>query len=278
MRCRALNSSAARIGGRLEYRSGFPGVRGDYAVRLEGTLQFRGSVFRKFLSAIGFGAGAGSVVSGKPPYVPYGSDGTNVIYNLLFCDDLASFKPKPDAKIVPWQTTLFAEPLDFAALELLASDASQEGRSRYLAYTLLRNADKPIPDKILLGVIVEVGLADGLDVLAAFSEGGVRYINKTGKVAVFEGVPEIRPVVQAVLDAAQPIVGRTGPWPGARLAPPRVGNIRITFLVSDGLYFGQGPMTQMQQESMAAPLIQKATVLLQAVVALAGKSPAPSVA
>jgi hypothetical protein len=239
---------------------------------------FRSPVFRKFLSAIGFGARAGSVVSGKPPYVPYRSDSTNVIYNLLFCDDLASFKPKLDAKIAPWQTTLFAEPLDFAALELLASDASQEGRSRYLAYTLLRNADKPVPGKILFGVIVEVRLPDGLDTLAAFSEGGVRYINKTGKLAIFEGVPEIRPVVQAVFDAAQPVVANTGPWPGARLAPPRLGNIRITFLVSDGLYFGQGPMTQMQQESMAAPLIQKATVLLQTVVALAGKSQAPPVA
>lgn len=231
-------------------------------------------MFRKFLRAIGFGAGAGgrAAVSGSPPYVPYGSDSANFMYNLLFCDDLASFKPKPDTKITPWQTTLFAEPSDFAALELLASDSSQEGRARYLAYTLLRNTEKPVPGKILLGVIVEVGLPDGLDVLAAFSEGGVRYINKTGKLAVFEGVPEIRPVVQEVLDAAQPVVAHTGPWPGARLAPPKVGNIRITFLVSDGLYFGQGPMTQMQQESMAAPLIQKATVLLQTVVALAGKS------
>jgi hypothetical protein len=236
-------------------------------------------VFRTFLRAIGFGdAAAGSAVRGSPPYVPYGSGSANSIYNLLFCDDLASFKPKPDAKIAPWQTTLFAEPLDFAALELLASDSSQEGRARYLAYALLRNAEKPVPGKILLGVIVEVGLPDGLDVLAAFSEGGVRYINKTGKLAVFEGVAEIRPVVQEVLDAAQPVVAHTGPWPGARLAPPKVGNIRITFLVSDGLYFGQGPMTQMQQKSMAAPLIQKATVLLQTVVALAGKSQASPVA
>ena len=234
-------------------------------------------MFGKFLSAIGIGGGARSAVSGSPPYVPYGSDSANFMYNLLFCDDLGSFKAKPDAKIAPWQTTLFAEPLDFAALELLASDSSQEGRARYLAYTLLRNAEKPVPSKILFGVIVEVGLPDGLDVLAAFSEGGVRYINKTGKLAVFEGVPQIQRVVQEVLDAAQSVVAHTGPWPGARLAPPKTGNIRITFLVSDGLYFGQGPMTQMQQQSMAAPLIQKATVLLQTVVALAGKSQTPPV-
>ena len=231
-------------------------------------------MFRKFLNAIGLGAApaASVAIRGNPPYSPYSDNSPNFIYNLLFCDEVASFKPKPGATVAPWQITLFAEPVDFTALELLASDASQEGRARYLAYSLLRNAEKAVPEKILLGVIVEVGLPEGLDVLAAYSDGGVRYINKTGKLAVFEGVPQVRPLVQDVLDAAQGVVANTGPWLGARLAPPRVGNIRISFLVSDGLYFGQGPAAQMQKESMAAPLIRKATVLLQAVVELSIKS------
>jgi hypothetical protein len=231
-------------------------------------------VFRKFLSAIGLGAApaARAAVRGNPPYTPYSGDSPNAIYNLLFCDEVSAFRPKPDTAVAAWQATLFAEPMDTAALELLAADASQEGRVRYLAYSLLRNADKSVPEKILLGVIVEVGLPSGLDVLAAYAEGGVRYINATGKLAVFEGVDAVRSLVREVLDAAQAVVAHTGPWPGARLAPPRVGNIRISFLVSDGLYFGQGPTAQMQKESMAAPLIQKATELLQAVVALSIKS------
>ena len=237
-------------------------------------MQIRGKVFRKILNAIGLGAApaASVAIRGNPPYSPYGGESANVIYNLLFCDELSSFKPKPDATVVPWQATLFAEPLDVAALELLASDASQEGRVRYLAYSLLRNAEKTVPEKVLLGVIVEVGLPAGLDVLAAYADGGVRYINTTGKLAVFEDVAPVRPLVQEVLDAAQAVVAHTGPWPGARLAPPRIGNIRISFLVSEGLYFGQGPTALMQKESMAAPLIHKATALLQAVVALSIKS------
>ncbi len=53
----------------------------------------------------------------------------------------------------------------------------------------------------------------------------------------------------------------------ARRAPPEDDTIRLTFLVSDGLYFGEGPMTVMPHEPMAAPIIQRATELLQAVVA-----------
>jgi len=235
-------------------------------------------VFRKLLNTIGLGVApaARATIRGNPPYAPYGGESSNSIYNLLFCDDVASFKPKLDAKVAPWQATLFAEPMDFSAFESIASDASQDSRARYLAYSLLRGDDRPVRDKILLGVIVEVGLPDGLDVLAAYSDGGVRYINKTGKLAILESVTDIRPLVQEVLDAAQPVVARTGPWPGARLAPPRAGNTRISFLVSDGIYFGQGPTAHMQKESMAAPLIQKATALLQAVVALSIEVQTPS--
>ena len=40
----------------------------------------------------------------------------------------------------------------------------------------------------------------------------------------------------------------------------------MTFLVSDGLYFGEGPMEAMQEERMAAPLISAATTLLMKLV------------
>ncbi|CAK6692615.1 hypothetical protein ICNINCKA_01248 [Synechococcus sp. CBW1107] len=57
----------------------------------------------------------------------------------------------------------------------------------------------------------------------------------------------------------------------ARRAPPEDDTIRLTFLVSDGLYFGEGPMTGMQREPLAAPIFQRATELLQAVVAIGTK-------
>jgi hypothetical protein len=227
-------------------------------------------MLRKLLAAVGLGAGTAGVLA-QPPYAPYQSSEANEIYNLLFCDDPAAFKPRPGQTPVPWQATLFSEPNDRSALLALATEASQEGRVRYLAYAKLRELGQPVPPKVLLGVIVEVPLAGGLDVLAAFSEGGVRYVNQTGKLAVFEGVAALQPFVQRLFAASEPVVSRIGPWAQPRRAPPNHGAVRLTFLVSDGLYFGEGPMSTMQREAMAGPVIQRATELLQTVVPMATK-------
>jgi hypothetical protein len=225
-------------------------------------------MFRKLLTTIGVGVATAPNGAAAPPYSPYTDEAINSIYNLLFCDDIAAFRPKAGAKLVPWQAAIFSDPLDETALRNLAADSSQEGRTRFLAYARLRRFADPAPSKVLLGVIVEVPLSAGVDVLAAYSEGGVRYINQTGKLAVFEGVPSIQPLVRSLLNASQSIIERIGPWKNPRLPPPKSGNIRLTFLVSDGLYFGEGPMPKMQQDPMAARVIRDATALMQAVVAL----------
>ena len=224
-------------------------------------------MLRKVLAAVGLGVTTASGALANPPYSPYPSESANAIYNLLFCDEPAAFRAKPGERPTPWQAVLFSIPVNVSAVEALAFDASQEGRIRYLAFSRLRELGKAIPAKTLLGVIVEVPLAGGLDTLAAFSEGGVRYVNQSGKLVVIEGVASFLPIVKRLFSVSEPVVSRIGPWDKPRLAPPKQGNVRLTFLVSDGLYFGEGPMSAMQREAMAGPIIQQATELLQAVVA-----------
>jgi hypothetical protein len=228
-------------------------------------------MIRKLFATLGLGVATASSAVAAPPYSPYSNEAINEIYNLLFCDNVSSFAPKTSQKPVFWQEMLFSDPPDIPALESLATDSSQEGRTRSLAYWRLRTVGKKVPTKILLGVIVEIPLAEGLDTLAAYSEGGVRYINQTGKMAVFEGVTSLQPLVQNLFRASQTIVDRIGPWERGRLPPPKSGNIRLTFLVSDGLYFGEGPAPQMQRDPAAGQVIQNASMLLNQVVALATK-------
>ncbi len=224
-------------------------------------------MFRKLLAAVGFSVAATAGGATTPPYSPYDSEAANGIYNLLFCDNPAAFKAKPGEIPTRWQTVLFSAPAEVEALLALASDTTQEGRVRFLAFSRLRELGKAVPPKTLLGVIVEVPLETGLDALAAFSEGGIRYVNQSGKLVVIEGVASFLPMVKRLFAAAEPVVAHIGPWDKPRLSPPKRGNVRLTFLVSDGLYFGEGPMSAMQREAMAGPIIQQATELLQSVVA-----------
>ena len=194
---------------------------------------------------------------------PYEDEPTNVIYQLLFCDRPDLFKEQYTGNVEePW-STLFAAHAEPAALAKIAEDERQESRVRGLAFNRLRAAGHSVPPKEYLGTIIEVRLPEGLDTMAVFSDSGARYINYSGKVIVVEGTPNpFGDEIRAVIEASKPIVAAIGPWDKARLPPPVPGNIRLTFLVSDGLYFGEGPMEVMQQEPIAAPLISAATKLL----------------
>lgn len=225
-------------------------------------------MLKKLLAALGIGIAAASPAAhAGERYSPYKKPEADFIYNLLFCDDLALFRgDKSTEAEEPWATVLAAKPR-VAALRAIADDESQESRVRVLAYNRLREMKQAVPSKRLLGVIVEVPLESGLDVLAAFPDGRVRYINQSGKMSIFEASPpEIARPLKKLIAASQPVVNQIGPWDKPRLAPPEAGLVRLTFLVSDGLYFGQGPYAQLRRDAMAGPVLAAAEQLLQVVV------------
>ena len=208
--------------------------------------------------------GAAAAPSSAPlPDGPYKDDATNLIYQLLFCDRPQLFKDHHTGDLVPPCSVLFSKAPDFQALAKIAGDKGQESRVRMLAFNALRAAGKAVPQKEHLGTIIEVRLPGGLDALAVFADGGARYINQSGKIVVVEGTPSpFDPEIKRVVDASKPIIAAIGPWDKNRLPAPKQGNIRMTFLVSDGLYFGEGPMDAMQKDRMAEPLISAARTLL----------------
>lgn len=207
-------------------------------------------------------AGAGMQDGDDAARAPYADAGTNTIYNLLFCDDPGLYRRSHEGALDgPWKT-LFARTPDPQALAALAADRGSESRVRLLAGNALRAAGMAVQARELLGVVAEVGLDGGLDTLAAFADGRARYINHTGKMVFWEtGGPPLPEIVD-LLEASATVVSKIGPWDKARLPPPGNGEIRLTFLVSDGLYFGQGPMETLQQDPDGGPVVSAATRLL----------------
>ena len=196
-------------------------------------------------------------------YAPYKDQATNTIYNLLFCDDLELYKTTHKGPIAgPWQV-LFSNPVQINSLQVLANSPTAETRLRILAFNLLKQQHVAPNKKELLGVIIEVGLEHGLDTLAAYKDLRVRYINQSGKMIIWETrKPIIDTKIRKLFQEAQPIIEKIGPWNKPRLSPPPAGMMRLTFLVNDGLYFGEGTMRDLGRSPLAGPVVTAATELL----------------
>jgi len=198
----------------------------------------------------------------KKSTVPYKDEALNKIYNLLFCDNIGLYKTETKSSDYPWDI-LLADTIDIDKLKVITQDKSLEARQRILAYNLLLSNNSSVTQKELLGVIVEVALLGGLDVLAAFSEGGVRYINHSEKLLVWEAQTEqSNDLINKLFSDSMNVVHKIGPWNNERKPFPRKGMVRLTFLVSDGLYFGEGPFEILESDPMGGPVISSATQLM----------------
>lgn len=195
---------------------------------------------------------------------PYHSTGVNTLYNMLFCDNMELYKKdKKSKEVYPWDI-LISDKIDSAGLQKIIKDNALESRMKILAYHKLPSEEHKNEDKELLGVIVEVGLDEGLDVLASYKDGTARYINYTEKTIIWDAKDaQSNALTEDVFNNSINIVKQIGPWDQPRMAAPAKGNLRISFLVSDGLYFGEGPMNALFGDPMAGPALNAALALMQ---------------
>lgn len=193
----------------------------------------------------------------------YRNEALDKVYNLLFCDQPELFRPSNgQANTYPWDVLSAASP-DADALQNLAEDVDAESRARLLAYAMLMNMGIKPQRRELLGVIIEVGLEEGLDVLAAYDDGTARYINQSGSMVIWEAPTSAsNALLDRLFAESEVVVSKIGPWNKPRLSPPANGDVRLNFLVSDGLYFGQGPFNVLANDPMGGPVIDAATKLM----------------
>lgn len=196
---------------------------------------------------------------------PYKDGAANTLYNLLFCDDLRLYKANVQPPSSYPFDILFSETSSVEDLQKIVDDANADPRIKLLACNRQRaNGHKP-GKKELLAVIVEVGLDGGLDVLASFPNGTARYINQTGKILVWETTTDLtaNELTNELFAKSKQVVNQIGPWDKPRKPHPAKGNTRITFLLSDGLYFGEAPTAGLFSDPLAGPALMNATRLMQ---------------
>lgn len=203
--------------------------------------------------------------SGPPQ--PYKSNVTNFAYNLLFCDIPGLFIQnkalKPES---PLYRVLHAGAKDGNTVRAIANDARGDSCTRMLAFDWLRAHKQPVPPKVLLGVVFELGAKDGPAVVAAYPDGNVRFISDAGELASFgPNTPSISVKAKDLLARAETMIKKMDAWKEPRVVAPPFGILRITFLASGGLYFGDGENRQMVHDKFGGPTVHSAVELMKAV-------------
>jgi hypothetical protein len=150
--------------------------------------------------------------------------------------------------------------------------ADIESRFRLQAWHSLRELGGRPPHRAetdVLGVVVEVGMPDGQDLLAAYADLTAYYYNYSGSAVIW-----LRPDasldsrINSVLAAASTIVPVIGPWVGPRRPPPLAGMARLNMLTPLGLHFGEAPLEVLERDASARPLIQSAAELTATLTSL----------
>jgi hypothetical protein len=126
--------------------------------------------------------------------------------------------------------------------------------------------------KQLLGVVVEVSLIEGLDIVAAYADHSARYYNYSGAAIVWERPDHsLDATIDALFAASAHVLTQIGPCDQERPGPPPLGQARLSFLTPGGIHFGQGGQNTLTTDPLGGPVMKGAFDLMQALIAKVGK-------
>ena len=153
----------------------------------------------------------------------------------------------------------------------VAAGVDLESRHYAQAWHFLRQqGGQPPPEiaKKVYGLVVEVGMAKGLDLLAAYPDGRARYYNFSGSGVVWEHPDaSLDPLIGQLMDASARVVAQIGPWDRERPGPPPVDAMRLSVLTPSGLHFGQAPINTLAADPIGGKVVRLAGELMHALIA-----------
>lgn len=150
-----------------------------------------------------------------------------------------------------------------------------ESRHYLQAWHFLRELGINSPkeeEQTLLGVVVEVGMEKGLDLVAAYPDHHARYYNFSGAGVVWERPNDLLDTtIDDLLGVGRTTAQVIGVWKESRPPAPAKGQARINLLTPGGLRFGQGPIDAIGKDRLGGPVLASAFKLMQALINLTKK-------
>ncbi|MFC1996587.1 hypothetical protein ACFLXI_03130 [Chloroflexota bacterium] len=163
-------------------------------------------------------------------------------------------------------------------LENITQTAHLEARHYVQAWHFLKQLGvMPPADKAkeVCGVVVEVSMKEGFDIVAAYADHSARYFNYSGALVIWENPDDsLQAEIDDLLNASEKIIHQIGPWEADRPGVPPKGQARISILTPSGLHFGQAPFDALANDEMGGPIIKAATTLIQALIKKSEKASA----
>jgi hypothetical protein len=202
------------------------------------------------------------------------------IRDTLFGDlPIAEWPREAGLTMEPWVSFLQARRyLDqkdkdsaISVLQTITEMHGLEPRHYLQAWHFLRQLEVNPPSdkaKMVYGVVVEVGMKSGADLVAAYGDYTARYLNYTGAGVIWEHPDaSLDSEIEALLNAGQAVANVIGPWEQARPPVPQGDNVRLNMLTPSGLHFGYGSFQNLYKEPMGKSMIDPATKLMQGLIA-----------
>jgi hypothetical protein len=160
-------------------------------------------------------------------------------------EDEMSFDEEPWKRLARAAECLRSDEKDraLALLQEIVNIPNLETRILLWSWTALRNLGvnpKPREARAIMGVVIEVPMGNGNDILAAYADGTARYVNHTGKIIVWDlSDTLIRDIISKLLESCKYVYTETPTRLGDRSAND---SVKVTVLTLGGNRCTEIPM------------------------------------
>lgn len=193
---------------------------------------------------------------------PYSDPILNSSYELMFCDRVLLYRSEIGIPFAPWDV-IFNNESSNDQIRSISQDASFSARSRLIAHQLLAKRGLPSQYKDVLGVVVEVNLKQGLDVLAVYADGTIRFINHKERQMIWEtSTSRSEELVKKLFKNSNKSM-RNITWNASKRGRyPVSGKARISFLCGHGIHSMEADMHIMRVHEYSCEVMKTAIELM----------------
>lgn len=158
-----------------------------------------------------------------------------------------------------------------ALLEQVTAMVDVESRHHVQAWHFLRELGREPSSgeaKDVLGIIIEKGLPDGIEVLGAYEDHTARYWGADGVGILWSRAnANLDDEFDALFAVAHVAVKKVKPRKGEHPPVPVLGAIQISFLTPSGLHLGTGPAAILPRDPLAKSLVDRGEALVDKLLA-----------